>query len=34
MSMISPEKKHLIDTLDTLKYTDYMKQISNYKIIS
>ena len=31
MSMISPEKKHLVDTLDTLKYTEYMNQISKYK---
>lgn len=31
ISMVSPEKKHLIDTIDTLKYSEYMNRISNYK---
>ena len=31
ISMISSEKKHLIDSLDTLKYASYMQSISNYK---
>ena len=30
--LISAENKHLIDTLDTLKYTDYMNKISSKKI--
>ena len=32
LSLISAENKHLIDTLDTLKYTDYMNKISAKKI--
>ena len=31
LSLISAENKHLIDTLDTLKYTDYMNKISAKK---
>merc|ERR1712070_1058405 len=33
ISLISSENKHLIDTLDTLKYTDYMHRVSLKKLL-